>query len=101
MVFEKAVANLNKELLAKTQQIETLQLELASKNIRIAELDDAVAGLSQNVKDLVAENEAKAATVASQDKALNTAWFVFGTKSELKDQIMSNIVDFFCEHLEA
>ena len=25
-------------------------------------------------------------TVASQDKALNAAWFVFGTKSELKDQ---------------
>ena len=34
----------------------------------------------------IAENEAKSATVASQDKALNTAWFVFGTKSELKEQ---------------
>ena len=31
-------------------------------------------------------NEAKAKTVAEQDKALNTAWFVFGTKKELKDQ---------------
>ena len=74
------------QLKAKQQQIETLQAELASKNIRIAELDDAVAGLSQNVSELTAENEAKAATVASQDKALNAAWFVFGTKSELKDQ---------------
>ena len=84
--LKKAVANLTKELEAKQQQIETLQAELASKNIRIAELDDAVAGLSQNVSELTAENEAKAATVASQDKALNAAWFVFGTKSELKDQ---------------
>ena len=84
--LKKAIANLTKELEAKQQQIETLQTELASKNIRIAELDDAVAGLSQNVSDLTAENEAKSATVASQDKALNTAWFVFGTKSELKDQ---------------
>ena len=84
--LKKAIANLTKELEAKQQQIETLQAELASKNIRIAELDDAVAGLSQNVSDLTAENEAKSATVASQDKALNTAWFVFGTKSELKDQ---------------
>ena len=82
--LKKAIANLTKELEAKQQQIETLQAELASKNIRIAELDDAVAGLSQNVSDLTAE--AKSATVASQDKALNTAWFVFGTKSELKDQ---------------
>ncbi|GFH98672.1 hypothetical protein [uncultured Phocaeicola sp.] len=84
--LKKAVSNLTKELEAKQQQIETLQAELASKNIRIAELDDAVAGLNQNVNELIAENEAKAATVASQDKALNAAWFVFGTKSELKDQ---------------
>ena len=84
--FKKAIVNLNAELQAKAEQIETLQTELASKNIRIAELDDAVAGLTQNVADLVAENEVKSATVASQDKALNTAWFVFGTKSELKEQ---------------
>jgi len=84
--LKKAIANLKEELAAKTQQIETLQTELASKNIRIAELDDAVAGLNQHVNDLVAENQAKAATVATQDKALNAAWFVFGTSSELKDQ---------------
>lgn len=84
--LKKALQNLNKELAEKQQQIETLQAELASKNIRIAELDEAVVGLNKNVEDLTAENEAKAKTVASQDKALNTAWYVFGTKSELKDQ---------------
>ena len=84
--MKKTLANLNAELEAKTQQIATLQAELASKNIRISELDDIVAGLNENVKDLIAENEVKSATVASQDKALNTAWFVFGTKSELKEQ---------------
>jgi len=84
--LKKAIANLKEELAAKTQQIETLQTELASKNIRIAELDDAVAGLTQNVNDLVAENKVKEALVATQDKALNAAWFVFGTSSELKDQ---------------
>jgi hypothetical protein len=71
---------------AKTQQIETLQIELASKNIRIAELDDAVAGLAQDVADLTASNKAKEVLVATQDKALNAAWFVFGTSSELKEQ---------------
>ena len=35
---------------------------------------------------MAAENEAKAKTVAEQDKAINSAWFVFGTKSELKSQ---------------
>ena len=84
--LKTAVANLNKELLAKTQQIETLQTELAAKNIRIAELDDVVAGLHKDVNYLTTENMAKDAILASQDKALNTAWFVFGTKSELKNE---------------
>ena len=84
--LKKTLDNLKAELETRQQQIATLQSELAAKNIRISELDDAVAGLTKNVDDLSAENAAKSATVASQDKALNTAWFVFGTKSELKDQ---------------
>lgn len=84
--LKKTIANFKQELEAKTQQIETLQAELASKNIRISELDDAVAGLNQHVNDLTAENHAKAEMVASQDRALNSAWFVFGTNSELKEQ---------------
>ena len=78
--LKRAVESLTQELNAKTQRIEELQAELASKNIRIQELDAAVKS------ELTAENEAKAKTVAEQDKALNTAWFVFGTKKELKDQ---------------
>ena len=89
--MKKAVAALTAELNAKQQRIEELQTELASKNIRIQELDAAVTGLSADKEALSAENEAKAKTVAEQDKALNTAWFVFGTKKELKDQnILTN-----------
>ena len=84
--LKKTLENLKAELEARQQQITTLQSELAAKNIRIAELDDAVVGLTNNVSDLSAQNAAQAATMASQDKALNTAWFVFGTKSELKEQ---------------
>ena len=84
--LKKAIKNLTAELEAREKQIETLQSELAAKNIRIAELDEAVSDLNKNVDELTAENEVKAKTVAAQDKALNTAWYVFGTKSELKDQ---------------
>ena len=84
--LKKTLSNLKEELQRKEQQVETLQKELASKNLRITELDEMVAGLNQNVNDLVAENEVKSVTVAKQDKALNAAWFVFGTKSELKEQ---------------
>lgn len=84
--LKKAVEALTQELNAKTQRIEELQAELASKNIRIQELDAAVSGLTADKESLTAENEAKAKTVAAQDKALNAAWFVFGTSKELKEQ---------------
>ncbi len=84
--LKKAVESLTKELEEKTRRIEELQNELAAKNIRIQELDAAVMDLTATKDELTAENEAKARTVAEQDKALNTAWFVFGTKKELKDQ---------------
>ena len=89
--LKRAVESLTQELVEKTQRIEELQAELASKNIRIQELDAAVSGLTAEKETLTAENEAKAQTVAAQDKALNAAWFVFGTRKELKDQhILSN-----------
>ena len=84
--LKKAVEALTTELNAKQQRIEELQTELASKNIRIQELDAAVSDLSAEKEALTAENEAKAKTVAEQEKSLNAAWFVFGTKSELKAQ---------------
>ena len=92
--MKKAVAALTAELNAKQQRIEELQTELASKNIRIQELDAAVSDLSAAKETLVAENEAKAKTVAEQDKSLNAAWFVFGTKSELKAQKILKSADF-------
>lgn len=84
--LKKAIEALTTELNSKQQRIEELQTELASKNIRIQELDAAVSDLTADKESLTAENEAKAKTVAEQDKNLNTAWFVFGTKSELKSQ---------------
>ncbi len=89
--LKRAVESLTQELVEKTKRIEELQAELASKNIRIQELDAAVTTLTTEKETLTAENEAKAQTVAAQDKALNAAWFVFGTKKELKDQrILTN-----------
>ncbi len=89
--LKKAVESLTAELADKTRRIEELQAELAAKNIRIQELDATVAGLTTDKEQLTRENEAKARTVAAQDKALHTAWFVFGTRKELKDQrILTN-----------
>ncbi len=84
--LKKAVESLTQELAAKQQRIDELQAELASKNIRIQELGTTVSGLTAEKEQLEADNEAKAKTVAEQERAMNAAWFVYGTKSELKDQ---------------
>lgn len=84
--LKKAVDRLTAELAEKTKRIEELQEELASKNIRIQELDAAVTTLAADKETLEAQTEAQARTVAEQDRTLNAAWFVFGTKSELKSQ---------------
>ena len=95
--LKKAVESLTQELVAKTQRIEELQAELASKNIRIQELDAAVTGLTTDKEKLSAENDAKSKTVAEQDKVINTAWFVFGTKKELKDQKILTETGFYSD----
>ena len=42
--------------------------------------------LNKNVNTLQDDNAKKANTINAQDKQLNTAWYVFGTKKELKEQ---------------
>ena len=76
----------NKEQIAKLQSMLKNSKTNSSQLKSIQELDAAVTDLNAVKSELTAENEAKAKTVAEQDKALNTAWFVFGTKKELKDQ---------------
>ena len=57
-----------------------------SENIHIADLDKTITGLNDNVSTLKEESSKKTETINDQDAQLNTAWFVFGTKKELKEQ---------------
>lgn len=84
--LEKTIANLQNEMERQNQRIQELEASLAEKDILIAEQGEQIDNLSENVTALTQENREKAATVAEQDKNLHTAWFVFGTKAELKEQ---------------
>ena len=84
--LRKAIDNLVKQIEEKDQELRQLRAELDAKNIHIAELDKTVSDLNDNVSELKTESSQKTETINSQDKQLNTAWFVFGTKKELKDQ---------------
>ena len=84
--LKKTIENLVAELEEKDNQLQQLCAELDAKNIHIAELDQTISGLNDNVTNLQTESSQKSATIQAQDKQLNTAWFVFGTKKELKEQ---------------
>ena len=84
--LQKALDNLTKELEAKDQQIAQLKAELEAKDIHIRELDQRVTELHADVSNLTEENTHQQQTITNQDRELNTAYFVYGTKSELKKQ---------------
>ena len=84
--LKKIVENLTQQMEEKDRQLQALREELDKKDIHIAELDERVADLNTNVENLTEETTQKSQTISQQDKQLNTAWFVFGTKKELKEQ---------------
>lgn len=88
--LKKTIDGLVQQLEDKEKEVLNLRAQLDDKDIHIQELDNRVTDLNTNVNALTEENERKAQTISAQDKALNTAFYVFGTKSELKAQ---NIIE--------
>ena len=71
---------------AKSKEVDELRAELAEKEVEIDVLDTKIKDLNNDMDQLAEQNQQKQQTIMTQDKTLNTAWFVFGTKNELKDQ---------------
>lgn len=88
--LQKAIENLTQELQDKDSELTRLRDELNKRDIHIAELDETIANLNNDVDNLRTEGEQKTETINTQDKQLNTAWYVFGTKKELKAQGVLN-----------
>ena len=84
--LRRMLDNLTKQMEEKDAQIRQLQAELEAKDIQIGELNTKVTDLSASVNTLQEETAQKTQTINTQDKQLHTAWFVYGTKKELKEQ---------------
>lgn len=84
--LRRTIENLTAQLEEKEKTLQQLRAELEQKDIHIAEQAERIEGLNQNVSSLVEETTQKQQTINSQDKQLHTAWYVFGTKRELKEQ---------------
>lgn len=77
--LKNTISRLNNEMKESTTRLTALQSELALKDERIAQL-------SQDMTSLAIEAEQQSATIQEQDRSLHTAYYVFGTANELKDQ---------------
>ena len=105
--MKETLSRLTSQLSAKETELKQLRAELESKNIHIKELDETITGLNTDVtnlktdkenltaekenltkekENLQTESNQKTETINTQDTQLNTGWYVFGTKSELKAQ---------------
>ncbi|OQY03497.1 MAG: hypothetical protein B6I20_04900 [Bacteroidetes bacterium 4572_117] len=82
--FDKMIKRMTEQLETKTREINTLKNDLVRLNIDIENLNLEIANLNSNVDTLTAHGEVKDELIDVQDQKLNTAFFVFGTKKELK-----------------
>lgn len=84
--LERSIARLTKALEEQTSQVEILKAELIAKDSLIANLGSTVDELGKEVEVLKSDNEAKQSKLNEQEETIHTAWYVFGTRKELKEQ---------------
>lgn len=84
--LEQTVATMTAHMESQKAEIDDLRKQLAAKDITIAEQETTISELKTNVNDLSTENDNRARTIATQDRDLHTAYYVFGTKKELKNE---------------
>ena len=89
--LQHTIENLMAQMKEKNAEIDQLRSELEAKNIRIDELEQQTATLNEDVSSLQQQSQQQTQTISQQDRQLNAAWYVVGSKRELKDHnILSN-----------
>jgi chromosome segregation ATPase len=69
-----------------TRQIEEKDVEIAQLRDQLERMNIQIEILSSSVQNLEVEGSAKSQTISEQTEALNTAYYVIGTKKELREQ---------------
>ena len=82
--LKATIERLNKELNERATAITALQEELQKRDAQIAELETSLQVLSENVDGLMVKSVEQASKIKEQDQEINTAYYMFGTKNELK-----------------
>ncbi len=83
--FKKMIKRMEEEIKAKDEQIENLKNDLAKLNFDIESLNKEIASLNKDMDTLQKDVQDKEEVIEVQDQKLHTAYYVFGTKKELKE----------------
>ncbi len=84
--LERTIQRLTKALEEESLKVIALEKELIEKNILIASMGQEIENLTENMDQLSDENAQQKTVIKEQDATINTAWYVFGTREELKQQ---------------
>ena len=84
--LEITLARLTKSLEEESAKVALLQTELAAKDSLIAELGNTVDNMGKDIEELKTDVSSKQTKINEQDETIHTAWYVFGTRKELKEQ---------------
>ena len=95
--LEKTIIKLTKSLEEETAKVAVLHGELAKKDSLIVKLDTQVVKLGRDVENLTVENKSKDVKIKEQEETIHTAWYVFGTITELKQQKIVSVEGMFSQ----
>lgn len=84
--LERTLSRLTKALEEESAKVALLQSQLAAKDSLIAELGSTVNNMGRDIEELKTESHSKQSKIDEQEETINTAWYVFGTRKELKEQ---------------
>ena len=76
----------NNRVTVLDEMIERMTRQMEQKDLEIADLGERLERLNIQISVLTLEGEAKAQAISEQTETLNTAYYVIGTKKELRDQ---------------
>jgi len=84
--LERTITRLSKALEEETLKVRELEARIIEKDSMILRLNENVSELATNVEELEAEKEQHISKIKEQDETIHTAWYVFGTRKELREQ---------------
>jgi uncharacterized protein YukE len=84
--LERTIIKLTKSLEEETLKVIQLQDDLSKKDSLIVKLDTRLTEMGKDIENLSTDNKTKDTKIKEQEETIHTAWYVFGTLSELKQQ---------------